>query len=420
MYTKKLFLMSFILFSFFSQVFAQTNFDIYVKNYSFPFHKTFQASLAIALYRPNDVSAIDLREFTMHPERDNLELTGERNHVNVSWLPGTNKNSPVIFIIPGLGGNAITPSALYVAEMFYKKGYGVFTLPSSMNWQFALAVSSTGLPGNPIQDAKDMLKLMKKVFRDIQNEEQIKPQQIYLLGFSLGAINAAYVVNENLKENYFKFKKVLMLNPPYQNAQATNILDQLLLPGKNYSEEYKQRLLSYAFGTVADFLEKPFSKEALIQRISENHLTEDQLSWLAGMSFRDSLKELVIISQEIHDLGILKTPINKWWRYEHTQEAAKFNFSDYQHLFLEKYYDGNNAERILLPRSPIDEVLQNWDASHIKWAIFHNANDFLWQPPLGIFLETHSKHSRVYPLGGHLGNLWMTQNQNDILDFFKN
>jgi hypothetical protein len=390
--------------------------ELWVENYSYPFTRSYQSTLALALARPSEQIDLDPIRITIHPERSNLRVIGKRNSTPVQFFPGTNLNSPIIFIIPGLGGHGLSPSALLLGELLSQNGFAVLTFSSTMSWQFAVAASSTGLPGHPKQDAADMYSLMKLGYERAKIKYKINPQHISILGYSLGGADAANVVDQDLKNKYFKFKKILMINPPFNQQDGISFLDQLLLPGRKYSAQYQENLLVQATGMITDFIVKPYTAAQLERRISTSPFNEEQISWLVGMTFRDSLKNIVAASQQVHDLGILKTPESERESSAYIAEASKYSFSDYAKLFLKQ---GVNQSDDFVDNNSLKNTILSWQNKGIKWAMFHNQNDFLWNQDIANFLSTVPSESKIYPLGGHLGNLWIKQNQEDIVEFLK-
>ncbi len=60
------------------------------------------------------------------------------------WLQP--KPAPVIFILPGLGGNRRSMTSAALAEMAWRQGLSAVTLSSPFNWDFMLNASSAAVP----------------------------------------------------------------------------------------------------------------------------------------------------------------------------------------------------------------------------------------------------------------------------------
>jgi hypothetical protein len=399
-------------------VFSQPILDLFtnkrnavvVSPYDFPITNTYLATLSFVTAQPSKNIQYKILPITMHPERASIPYYGKNNVLNLAFLNHEdNPTAPLIFIVPGLGCTTVKSSTLYLAEMFYNDGYNVVTLPSTMSWQFALSVSRTGFPGYSQIDAEDMLNLMKTADYQLRQKTNINPSKYAIVGFSLGALDSSFIANLDLEKHYFNFEQVLMINPPIQKDKSISILDRLMNIGD-------VNFINTSFANIEKLLNFNFNL-----RIG---LSNPQMAWIIGSNFRKSLHHVLLLSQEIDNQNIFKTPSTPFWKEIREAEAYSYNFRDYINKFLftklknsEIPSDKFNTPEELIALSDMRIQLQSLSDNNVKWAIFHNKNDFIFHDNDLEYLMNSNSDSRIYPVGGHLGNIWFNQNRHDILNF---
>jgi predicted alpha/beta-fold hydrolase len=398
---------------------------VIVNPYKYPIQNPYLATLSYIAARPTKNLRFKTLNIDLHPERAQIPYYGDSHAIDLAFFKQENNpEAPLIFIVPGLGGAALRPSTLAMAELLFNAGFQVITLPSSLSWQFAISVSRTGYPGFSPIDAEDMLELMREADLAARKTHKIKPSKYMLMGFSLGSMDSAFIASHDLQKKYFNFERVLMINPPLQKEKSINTLDGLLIAGTNFSSARQMGLLKFAASKLLDA--SLFSIEKLLSFNFENQigLADPELEFIIGTNFRKSLREVILVSQEINDIGILKISKNPFLRSLRKAEAFTFSFRSYINHFLfpqiaeSKFYARPvHSPSDLIEESDMRNQLEILTKHDVHWAIFHNENDFIFHSgDLNWLMNTHSD-SRIYPRGGHLGNLWFDHNRKDIVNF---
>jgi hypothetical protein len=117
-----------------------------------------------------------------------------------------------------------------------------------MTWNFALAGSTTGLPGVKEQDVGDLYKVMSLVLDEIKREYSAEVTKIGLLGVSMGGLDGAYLSELDARKHAIGISRFLLINPPL--FYAGQIVDELYAEGKDWSEEVKRSSIrSLALGS---------------------------------------------------------------------------------------------------------------------------------------------------------------------------
>jgi hypothetical protein len=120
----------------------------------------------------------------------------------------------------------------------------------------------------------------------------------------------------------------------------------------------------------------------------------------------------------------LKTPISYANRTERFYEAHSYGIRDYVRLFLIPRLEqrgrsqtiNNGAWKIGLSLTDIESTL----VENKNMFVMHNRDDFLVSIEDLDYLEgLLGDRAKIYPYGGHMGNIWYWQNRNDIVSIFR-
>ena len=108
-----------------------------------------------------------------------------------------NRPAPLVFVLGGLGANAFSGTSGSLADSLDRAGHHVLVLPSPFNWNFAFAASEHAAPGASEDDATDLLRGMKLAYDASVQHLDIKVTSVGAVGISLGALQLAWVLEEN-------------------------------------------------------------------------------------------------------------------------------------------------------------------------------------------------------------------------------
>jgi len=142
--------------------------------------------------------------------------------------------APLIFVIAGTGASYRSLTVKNLQKAFYQAGFHVVAISSPTIPNFILNASTSVIPGNLLEDSQDIHQVMRRIMK---KHDDIQVSDYYLTGYSLGASHAAFVAkldDESNTSEQFKFKKVLLINPPLSLASSVDILDKMFednIPG---------------------------------------------------------------------------------------------------------------------------------------------------------------------------------------------
>ena len=408
--------------------------DVDPTSYGFPLTNPFEATIATTPpdLRP-DLPAdadIDQADYTLNlrPERD---FTLPDNFWAVKKLryrlAKQDHPAPLVFLIAGTGAPYTSTLNEFLKKLYYGAGYNVVQLSSPTSFDFMSAASRFATPGVSKDDAEDLYRVMQAV-RAQQTNLQIT--DYYLTGYSLGALDAAFVAHLDETRRSFNFKRVLLLNPPVNLYTSITNLDKLVqteVKGINNSTTFYELVLAK--------LTRYFKQKGYVDlndavlfdfQQSKQHLTNEQMAMLIGSTFRFSVADIAFTSDLINRRGLITPP--KYPISEGTsltpflKRALQCDFNCYITEQVIPMWRARTDGGSLLQL--VDQVslyaLKDYLHNSPKIAVMHNADDVILGPgDLGFLRKTFGDRLTVYPYGGHCGNINYRVNSDAMLEFFR-
>jgi hypothetical protein len=396
--------------------------------YPYPYRNPYLATSTVAILKDRDQRLEDddtqYLRLNVLPGRNDIPLLEGKGQLRIRFQPQEGREAPLIFLIPGFGGSAYTGSSRYVAQVLKDRGFHVVTLPSPFSWNFALAASRSGFPGITGQDSEDMYAAMQAVLRHIRDHYRIGIGRIGLIGFSHGALQAGYLTKLDTERKKIGFDTTLLVNPPVNLVTAIRKIDELADLEKRYSPKVRDNLEAYAFGVGKAALRRSIDDPEYFANWDQRlRLGEEPLRYLIGKALRIPVGNMLYVIELLKHPGILKTPISWGYRSARFKEAENYDILDYVRQVLtpwlrqskgrEASFEGVAEEASLMPIIP---ALKD----NAQVYVMHNADDFLVSAEdLKLLENMFGDRVRIYPYGGHLGNLWFPQNRRDLLGLFE-
>lgn len=408
--------------------------EIDAQSYGYPLTNPFEATIATtpAELQPQlpadaDIDQQDYR-VRLRPERE-FELPDNFWPVTKMGyrLAKQKGEAPLIFIIAGTGMPYASSTAEYLKKLFYGAGYHVVQLSSPTSYDFMAAASRFATPGLTGEDADDLYRAMQAVRAQ---HPRLKVSAFHLTGYSLGALQAAFVSQLDETRRSFNFKRVLLLNPPVNLYTSTSNLDRLVqtqVEGINSSTTFYETVLAKL---TRYFQEKGYVdlNDAMLfdfQR-SKEQLSDEQMAMLIGTVFRFAAADIAFTSDLINRRGLItpaRYPINDSTSLTpFFKRALQCDFDCYITEQLIPMWrarlDGGSITQMINQVSLY--AVEDYLKESSKIAVMHNADDLILGPgDLGFLRRTLGDRLTVYPFGGHCGNLNYRVNSDAMLEFFR-
>lgn len=400
------------------------------KRYAYPIENRYAATITgtpaeVAAELPKKIRVKHLT-LTMFEDREVPEVLWPEEKLRYS-LAYQKKKAPLIFLIAGTGASYNSSKMELMQKAFFQAGYHVVSLSSPTHPNFVVSASSTGVPGHLVKDSEDLYRVMERILA--RHQKRLEISRFCLAGYSLGAAQAAFVAKLDEQRRTFNFSKVLMINPPVSLYNSVLILDEMLehnIPGGlDNIDRFFARAMT-AFTEVyrqGHFVE--FNNEFLYTAYRQRQPDDATLSAVIGLSFRLSSTNMAFTSDVITNAGYV---VPKNLRLSINEPLADY-FKVLNRLSFLDYFNG-----LMLPhlqaRDPgltEAEILNSLSLRSIedylrrsrKIGLMHNEDDIILLPgEIDYFRDVFEKRARIYPLGGHCGNMDYPDNVAYMVDFF--
>src|SRR5262245_11227518 len=342
---------------------------------------------------------------------------------SVSAQPGPAR---LAFILPGTGAGFDSSKSLLLQRALYQAGFHVVSLPSPLHLNFIVAASRSGRPGLLTEDAQDIYRVMALIRHYLEDEIRITGYD--LVGYSLGATQAAFVARLDDERHSLGFGRVLLINPPVSLFRSARVLDR-------FFEQHVPTIA--AFNALFNQLMQEFSEfyspaqpmlfsDDLVYEIYKLRAPPDStLEALIGAAYRLASINALFTSDVMARVGVLVAPDQRLGITDsltpYLKAATQLSFEDYAHRVLYPYYrersPGITFEQ-LVARDSL-RALAAYLRNTPKIGLIHNADDILLSAEdLEFLRSTFGDRARIYPTGGHCGNMAYRDNTAYLVEFF--
>ena len=337
------------------------------------------------------------------------------------------QKAPLVFLIAGSGASDRSSHIMNMMKALYKDGFHVISIPSPSNANFIISASENSVPGDLSEDAADLYRAMEVAWEHVKDD--IEVSGFSLGGYSLGATQAAFVAKLDENRKVFNFRKVLLINPSvslYSSAVRIEELLQKIPDGANKLGRFFNRMLSkfsdfYLYGNFV-----AVNDDFLYSIYSERLFSQEETAGLIGLTYRINLAGMIFSSDVMTNSGYV-VPKNRVLSpydslFDYFLVSSHLSFIDYFNEYLFPYFQKRRPG--LTRQEFIDSMsLRSIDAylrSSDKFGVMTNENDYiLTSDEIDYLRGLFGKRAKIYPRGGHLGNLEYKDNLAYMVDFFK-
>jgi len=406
--------------------------------YDYPIKDPYAATIAGT---PTELEAI-------LPEKIDYELLSmkvfpERVMPDVFWyqreflytLSYQKHEAPLIFIIAGTGSSFYSTSMIFLQKAFYGAGFHVICLSSPTQMNFVTMASATCVPGNILEDAQDLYRVMTLAWEQVKG--RIKVKEFHLTGYSLGASQAAFVSKLDEEKRVFNFKKVLMINPAVSLYSSAQILDGMMLQAiPNPSPEEFDRWFNGVlgkFGEIYRMMDAPVLDHDFLYEVYRYLLKnrtppkQENMAGMIGTVFRLASSNMVFTADVMSNYGLI-VPKNRVLGSADSltdffKVTNRVSFIDYFNEFLYPYSQSRTpglTKEALIESTSLRSI-ESYLRSSPKISLMGNEDDLILAPgDLAFLKNVFGPRAKIYPYGGHLGNMTYRDNVAYMINVFKN
>jgi hypothetical protein len=341
-----------------------------------------------------------------------------------AWFAEQKGPAPLAIVISGTGSDGNTAKISMLRATLYGAGYHVLSLPSPTFPGFIVAASSTGVVGDLHQDSQDLYAVMQQIIAHLPR--RIRITDIDVLGYSLGAANAAVVKSIDEKAGKLKIHRVVMINPPVSLFTSIDRLDELFALSIGAGDAAADRLYRKLYTRLANYYranEKVhIDGDDVLAAAGSVLKTDADFQAAVALNFRIALMNVFFAGDLYARTGVVTDPKHPPRVGDSLEQITKTlrdkPFREYFERVFAPYYlarrPGTTAES-LLAQSRLDIIADNL-RDNPDYYVQTNSNDLILdQQELSWLKSTLGKRIVVYDHGGHLGTLGEKQQIEDML-----
>jgi len=283
------------------------------------------------------------------------------------------------------------------------------------------------VPGHAEHDAEDIYRVMERIYDTLRDD--IEVTSFNVTGYSLGGFNTAYVTKLDEERQVFNFRRALLINPPVSLYNSISLLDRMAenIPGgaDNFNLFFKDLVRGFSEVYKRESSKNVGGPDFLYEAYKAMDLHDEELAALIGVAFRLSSSSMVFASDVMTNYGFIKPANLQLDRYSDLSMfntvSTRLGFTDYYHDYFYPYFrDTDNAgTRDSFVQSESLIHIEDYLRSTPKITVMHNENDVILEPgEINFFREVFGDRAKIYPYGGHCGNMSYRDNVAHMIDTF--
>jgi len=392
--------------------------------------------------KPADTAAVQTLEIaflSVHDPEFALELSqgsvtgagGRELPYSYRLQPGP---APIVYLLPGLGSHRLDGGSLALAEMAWDRGFSVAIVSSAMSWEFIAHGANVPLPGYTPADVEDVHFVLDAMQRELEARHPGRLEQRVLMGYSLGAYHALFIAAaERAGSPLVGFDRYVTLDAPIQLLTGMRKVDAFYEAQRAFPPAEREARVQEILWRTLELAQGERGRSGDFSRMSPATQPSSQLRprgplpftdlearYLVGLDFRLALVDVLSSIEDRNDFGVLQTERSFLHRESAYVEMASYSFEGYVYAFVLPYFrdqlDLVSGMEDLIAQTDLRSV-EDGLRGNPKIRHFANRNDFLTTPEdvAWITATLGAEHVRLFPTGGHLGNLYKPEVQAEIM-----
>lgn len=381
---------------------------------AFPIQDAFRATVMgtppeVAARVPENVRT-DVKDIERFPDRSVSPIFWAGKKLRYS-LSKQKEPAPLAFVIAGTGASWRSSKARFLKRALYAKGFHVVALSSPTSPDFIVAASEHALPGLPEADARDLLAVMDMALAENDDLEILGR---VLVGYSLGATQAAFVAEISERESRGRFDRVYLINPSVRLETSASNLDGLYTEALPDGTSSINALVENALAEAAHYARKPqrgpLDAEFIMAAVA-SRASDIELEAAIGASFRLSSANLSFASDVMNQSGKIVEPGKRLGigtsLTPYFDQSLGWSFGRYMDELLLPYWEKElGRDRATLIEDASLHRIAGWLRDSDGVAVTTNQDDPILGPGDIEFLrETFGDRATIHPYGGHCGNM---------------
>ena len=197
-------------------------------------------------------------------------------------------DAPLMILVSGTGSLYNSGLTMYMANVFYERGYNVLALSSPTTMPYIVSQSKNNYAGYIKDESTHMYNLIATAVSK-EKAEGMKITKTHIGGYSLGGFQSLLIQELDSKNKKIGIEKSLMLNSPVSILTATQKLDSYLVENGIYNAEGLEKFLDNIFGKLVydekiELSDVDFTD--IRSAVSKLQLKDSDFEVLTGLLFR--------------------------------------------------------------------------------------------------------------------------------------
>lgn len=341
----------------------------------------------------------------------------------------TQKNAaPLMILVSGTGSLYNSGLTMYMANVFYDRGYNVIALSSPTTMPYIVSQSKNNYAGYIKDESTHMYELIATAVSR-EKAEGMKVTKTHIGGYSLGGFQSLLIHELDSENKKIGIEKSLMLNAPVSILTATQKLDSYLVENGIYNAEGLEKFLDNIFGKLV-YNEKIELSDVdftdVRSAVSKLQLKDSDFEVLTGLLFRFYSANMTFAGEVFSEKDAVGRLSDKktYKRFDSVtkefREGLSVSFDEYSKEILYPYLKKNKY-----PDLTMEQFIKEFDLRNSQEFIEKNNKNIIFITSKDDILITESDldyinktfgNKVIIPYGGHTGILWHKDIANLMID----
>ena len=341
----------------------------------------------------------------------------------------TQKNAaPLMILVSGTGSLYNSGLTMYMANVFYDRGYNVIALSSPTTMPYIVSQSKNNYAGYIKDESTHMYELIAAAVLK-EKADGMKVTKTHIGGYSLGGFQSLLIQELDSKNKKIGIEKSLMLNSPVSILTATQRLDSYLVENGIYNAEGLEKFLDNIFGKLVydekiELSDVDFTD--VRSAVSKLQLKDSDFEVLTGLLFRFYSANMTFAGEVFSGKDAVGRLSDKktYKRFDSVtkefREGLSVSFDEYSKEILYPYLKKNKY-----PDLTMEQFIKEFDLRNSQEFIEKNNKNIIFITSKDDILITESDldyinktfgNKVIIPYGGHTGILWHKDVANLMID----
>ena len=341
----------------------------------------------------------------------------------------TQKNAaPLMILVSGTGSLYNSGLTMYMANVFYDRGYNVIALSSPTTMPYIVSQSKNNYAGYIKDESTHMYELIATAVSR-EKAEGMKVTKTHIGGYSLGGFQSLLIHELDSEDKKIGIEKSLMLNAPVSILTATQKLDSYLVENGIYNAEGLEKFLDNIFGKLVydekiELSDVDFTD--VRSAVSKLQLKDSDFEVLTGLLFRFYSANMTFAGEVFSEKDAVGRLSDKktYKRFDSVtkefREGLSVSFDEYSKEILYPYLKKNKY-----PDLTMEQFIKEFDLRNSQEFIEKNNKNIIFITSKDDILITESDldyinktfgNKVIIPYGGHTGILWHKDVANLMID----